>query len=159
MVGSTIMPAPACLCAAAACIAQAVVPAGPVTQPQRAVLPVVGQGAESLQHVLVPARVLLRLSVPTLLPPPPCPAGYPSSSLWHGRLIPRRTETAWGDMSLVEATRSLLWEAFRDPLNQRWAGVQLRAGGAALSGAPCAVAYSGVAMGPLLAASLASSAT
>ena len=37
-----------------------------------------------------------------------------------GRLIPRRTQTAWGDPSLIEATRNLLWEAYRDPLNQRW---------------------------------------
>ena len=28
-------------------------------------------------------------------------------------------------LQLVEATRSLLWEAFRDPLNQRWAGFPL----------------------------------
>lgn len=46
-------------------------------------------------------------------------AGYPSGSLWSGSLIERRAATAWGDMSLVEATRSLLLEAFRDPLNQR----------------------------------------
>ena len=47
------------------------------------------------------------------------PAGYPPGSLWEGRLIRRRTATGWGDISLVEATRNLLWEAFQDPLNQR----------------------------------------
>ncbi|PSC67186.1 beta-1,6-N-acetylglucosaminyltransferase enzyme [Micractinium conductrix] len=51
---------------------------------------------------------------------PPFFEGYPSGSLWQGRLIPRRVSTGWGSMSLVEATRNLLWEAFRDPLNQRF---------------------------------------
>ncbi|KAL4426018.1 hypothetical protein ABPG75_010034 [Micractinium tetrahymenae] len=51
---------------------------------------------------------------------PPEFEGYPPGSLFAGRLIPRRIPTGWGDISLVEATRNLLWEAFRDPLNQRF---------------------------------------
>ncbi|PRW05940.1 beta-1,6-N-acetylglucosaminyltransferase enzyme [Chlorella sorokiniana] len=51
---------------------------------------------------------------------PPSFKGYPTDSLWHGHLIPRRTQTAWGDPSLIEATHNLLWEAYRDPLNQRF---------------------------------------
>jgi hypothetical protein len=51
--------------------------------------------------------------------PSAAPAGYPPGSLWEGRLIPRRTVTGWGDISLVHATRNLLWEAFRDPLNRQ----------------------------------------
>ncbi|KAL4426019.1 hypothetical protein ABPG75_010035 [Micractinium tetrahymenae] len=51
---------------------------------------------------------------------PPDFKGYPGGSLFAKRLIPRRIPTGWGDISLVEATRNLLWEAFRDPLNQRF---------------------------------------
>ncbi|EFN51093.1 hypothetical protein CHLNCDRAFT_55340 [Chlorella variabilis] len=51
---------------------------------------------------------------------PPSFEGYPSGSLWEGCLIPRRVPTGWGNFSLIEATRSLLWEAFKDPLNQRF---------------------------------------
>ena len=31
-----------------------------------------------------------------------------------------RIVTLWGTHTLVEATRNLLWEAFRDPTNQRF---------------------------------------
>ncbi|KAL4425157.1 hypothetical protein ABPG77_008262 [Micractinium sp. CCAP 211/92] len=51
---------------------------------------------------------------------PPSFKGYPPGSLFAGRLIPRRIPTGWGDISLVEATRNLLWEAFRDPMNERF---------------------------------------
>ena len=52
---------------------------------------------------------------------PRCPpSGFAPGSLWDGHLIPHRIPTGWGNISLVEATRSLMREAFRDPLNQRW---------------------------------------
>jgi Core-2/I-Branching enzyme len=40
--------------------------------------------------------------------------------LWRSRLVQHRVPTEWGTHSLVEATRSLLWEAFKDPANQRF---------------------------------------
>lgn len=40
--------------------------------------------------------------------------------LFRGRLITDRLTPTWGSHQLVEATRNLLWEAFRDPLNQRF---------------------------------------
>lgn len=40
--------------------------------------------------------------------------------LWRSRLVQHRVPTKWGTHSLVEATRSLLWEAFKDPSNQRF---------------------------------------
>jgi hypothetical protein len=40
-------------------------------------------------------------------------------SLFRSRLIPDRIFPEWGTHQLVEATRYLLWEAFKDPLNQR----------------------------------------
>jgi hypothetical protein len=40
--------------------------------------------------------------------------------LWRSRLVQHRVPTEWGTHSLVEATRSLLWEAFKDPSNQRF---------------------------------------
>jgi hypothetical protein len=42
------------------------------------------------------------------------------SPLWRARLVQHRVPTEWGTHSLVEATRSLLWEAFKDPANQRF---------------------------------------
>ncbi|KAI3427440.1 hypothetical protein D9Q98_010355 [Chlorella vulgaris] len=51
---------------------------------------------------------------------PPNVTGYPSGSLWEGHLVTHRVLTSWGDISLVEAARSLLWEAYKDPLNQRF---------------------------------------
>lgn len=42
------------------------------------------------------------------------------SPMWRRRLVEHRVQTEWGTHSLVEATRSLLWEAFRDPSNQRF---------------------------------------
>lgn len=51
---------------------------------------------------------------------PPKFRGYRTHSLWNGRLIQHRIATQWGSHSLVEATRHLIWEAFRDPLNQRF---------------------------------------
>ena len=51
---------------------------------------------------------------------PPSFDGYPAGSLWAGRLIKHRVRTSWGEHTLVEATRHLLWEAFRDPLNTRF---------------------------------------
>ena len=41
-------------------------------------------------------------------------------SLWRPHLVEHRVPTEWGTHSLVEATRSLLWEAFKDPSNQRF---------------------------------------
>ncbi|PRW05935.1 beta-1,6-N-acetylglucosaminyltransferase enzyme [Chlorella sorokiniana] len=40
--------------------------------------------------------------------------------LFRGRLITDRLLPQWGTHELVEATRNLLWEAYRDPLNQRF---------------------------------------
>jgi len=51
---------------------------------------------------------------------PPTFKGFDPLSLWHGKLIKYRVQTAWGAHSLVEATRHLLWEAYRDPLNNRF---------------------------------------
>jgi hypothetical protein len=48
---------------------------------------------------------------------PPAFSGFRQDSLWAGSLIERRVEARWGDHSLVEATRALLWEAFKDPSN------------------------------------------
>lgn len=51
------------------------------------------------------------------------PPDVPESELgegWRGRLVQHRVHTAWGTHSLVEAERSLVWEAFRDPSNQRF---------------------------------------
>jgi hypothetical protein len=42
------------------------------------------------------------------------------SPLWRSRLVQHRVPTEWGTHSLVEATRSLLWEAFKDPANERF---------------------------------------
>ncbi|KAL4426017.1 hypothetical protein ABPG75_010033 [Micractinium tetrahymenae] len=39
---------------------------------------------------------------------------------FRGRLIADRLQPQWGTHQLVEATRNLLWEAFRDPLNERF---------------------------------------
>lgn len=51
---------------------------------------------------------------------PPAFEGYEPESLWAGRLVRHRVTTSWGAHTLVEATRHLLWEAFRDPLNSRF---------------------------------------
>ena len=40
--------------------------------------------------------------------------------MWRTRLVNHRVLTEWGTHSLVIATRSLLWEAFKDPANQRF---------------------------------------
>ena len=40
--------------------------------------------------------------------------------IWKQRLITHRVEPEWGTHTLVEATRNLAWEAFRDPSNQRF---------------------------------------
>ncbi|EFN51060.1 hypothetical protein CHLNCDRAFT_141408 [Chlorella variabilis] len=40
--------------------------------------------------------------------------------LFRGHLVSDRLLPEWGSHQLVEATRSLLWEAFKDPLNQRF---------------------------------------
>ena len=51
---------------------------------------------------------------------PPSFKGYVKDSLWNGHLIQNRVKTSWGAHTLVEATRHLMWEAFRDPLNTRF---------------------------------------
>lgn len=51
---------------------------------------------------------------------PPDFEGYGKDSLWDGHLVRHRITTAWGAHTLVEATRHLVWEAFRDPLNTRF---------------------------------------
>ena len=51
---------------------------------------------------------------------PPSFQGFDPQSLWHGKVVRYRVETQWGAHTLVEATRHLLWEAFRDPLNNRF---------------------------------------
>ena len=51
---------------------------------------------------------------------PPAFRGYDEDSLWAGKLIQHRVQTSWGAHTLVEATRNLLWEAYRDPLNTRF---------------------------------------
>jgi len=48
---------------------------------------------------------------------PPAFAGYHDESLWARRVVTHRVATSWGAHTLVEATRHLIWEAFRDPLN------------------------------------------
>lgn len=51
------------------------------------------------------------------------PPGFPDyhdESLWYGRLVQHRVKTSWGAHTLVEATRHLMWEAFKDPLNTRF---------------------------------------
>lgn len=40
--------------------------------------------------------------------------------LWRPRLAARRVTTKWGTHSLIEATRALLWDAYRDPANARF---------------------------------------
>ena len=52
--------------------------------------------------------------------PPSFRKEYNPKSLWHGKMVRYRVETEWGAHTLVEATRHLLWEAFRDPLNTRF---------------------------------------
>lgn len=51
---------------------------------------------------------------------PPSFRGYDFESLWAGKLVQHRVKTSWGAHTLVEATRHLLWEAYRDPLNTRF---------------------------------------
>jgi hypothetical protein len=51
---------------------------------------------------------------------PPTFPNYTESSMWKGRLVRHRVTTIWGSHTLVEATRNLLWEAYRDPLNTRF---------------------------------------
>ena len=52
--------------------------------------------------------------------PPSFRNQFHPKSLWHGKMVRYRVETEWGAHTLVEATRHLLWEAFRDPLNTRF---------------------------------------
>jgi len=40
--------------------------------------------------------------------------------LWRERLIPKRVHPWWGSHQLAEATRNLLHEAFKDPLNKKF---------------------------------------
>ncbi|KDD76804.1 beta-1,6-N-acetylglucosaminyltransferase enzyme [Helicosporidium sp. ATCC 50920] len=40
--------------------------------------------------------------------------------MFRGHLIDRRIKPQWGTHQLVEATRYLMWAAYRDPLNQRF---------------------------------------
>ncbi|KAL4529546.1 hypothetical protein Ndes2437B_g08879 [Nannochloris sp. 'desiccata'] len=42
------------------------------------------------------------------------------SPLWKNHMIQNRLNPTWGSADLVQATRFLLWEAFRDPSNQRF---------------------------------------
>lgn len=51
---------------------------------------------------------------------PPKVRDYHKNSLFRGKLVTHRVATQWGAHTLVEATRHLLWEAFRDPLNTRF---------------------------------------
>lgn len=51
---------------------------------------------------------------------PPKFRGYSRDSLFYGKLIEDRIETAWGSHNLVEATRNLIWEAYKDPLNSHF---------------------------------------
>lgn len=51
---------------------------------------------------------------------PPTFKGYHKDSLWFGKLVEYRVATEWGAHTLVEATRHLLWQAYRDPLNSRF---------------------------------------
>lgn len=51
------------------------------------------------------------------------PPGVQDSSLpplFQGRLVSRRIDAAWGSHGLVEAARNLLWEAYKEPTNQRF---------------------------------------
>lgn len=47
-------------------------------------------------------------------------AGSELGAPWSSYLIRHRIFPEWGGPSLMAATRNLLWEAFRDPLNQRF---------------------------------------
>lgn len=49
-----------------------------------------------------------------------CAAGFPQGSLWHGRSLPERVKVEWGQHSMVDATRALLRNALKDPLNQKF---------------------------------------
>lgn len=40
--------------------------------------------------------------------------------LWRDKVIKNRIATKWGTHLLAEATRNLLWEAYQDPLNERF---------------------------------------
>ena len=51
---------------------------------------------------------------------PPPAAAAELGALWDSHLVRHRVSVRWGTHSLTQATRSLLWEAFRDPLNQRF---------------------------------------
>jgi hypothetical protein len=51
---------------------------------------------------------------------PPEFQGYEPPSLWAGRLVKHRVSTSWGAHTLVEATRNLVWEAYKDPLNTKF---------------------------------------
>lgn len=62
----------------------------------------------------------LSSSTPCLVSCPSAQIEYPEGSLWRGHLIPESLYPEWGGFTLVEATRNLLWEAYKDPLNTRW---------------------------------------
>ena len=40
--------------------------------------------------------------------------------VWRRRIVSNRVEPEWGTHTLVEATRHLIWESFKDPANQRF---------------------------------------
>eukprot|EP00884_Botryococcus_braunii_P004456 jgi/Botrbrau1/14010/Bobra.0296s0004.1 len=46
--------------------------------------------------------------------------GFYPGSVFHGRVLPKRIKTKWGEHSLSEATKLLLKAALQDPLNQRF---------------------------------------
>ncbi|KAK9842288.1 hypothetical protein WJX81_004782 [Elliptochloris bilobata] len=52
--------------------------------------------------------------------PPPAFRGYPAGSVFRGREVPNRVKVKWGEYSVVEASRALLREALKDPLNKRF---------------------------------------
>jgi hypothetical protein len=51
---------------------------------------------------------------------PPTANDSEMGEMWRDKLISHRIEPEWGTHTLVEATRHLVWEAFKDPLNQRF---------------------------------------
>lgn len=63
---------------------------------------------------------LLRLQASSCPCCPPGRVGFFGDSLWSGHMIPERVKTAWGSSTLIEAARYLLFEAFKDPLNERF---------------------------------------
>lgn len=66
---------------------------------------------------------ILPLSPPPFHPFPPLIVLH-VHPLFRKHLISRRTTTTWGSPTLSIAMRYLLWEAYRDPLNERWEGLR-----------------------------------